>query len=77
MTKTSPSDPVEESASIKDLTKHPERVPKPSTQRPSADPRKKATQFDGNPQPQATDKTATGPRDDTPAFLEKRNAKKQ
>lgn len=31
----------------------------------------KATQFDGNPNPQGTDYTTFGPKDDTPMKLEK------
>lgn len=33
----------------------------------------KATQFDGNPNPKGVDAGVLGPKDDTPAFLEKKS----
>ena len=50
----------------------------PDTKKPSADPRHKATQFDGNPNPQSSESepSTLGPKDDTPAFLEKKSGPK-
>lgn len=49
---------------------------KPEAQHTTADPDHKATQFDGNPNPEAAESSPLSPRDDTPTFLEKRPFKK-
>ncbi|NGM86579.1 hypothetical protein G5B35_04580 [Parapusillimonas sp. SGNA-6] len=51
----------------------------PQPRKTSADPAHKATQFDGNPNPQSSESepSTLGPKDDTPAFLEKKSGPKQ
>lgn len=51
----------------------------PNKNKTSADPAHKATQFDGNPNPQSSESepSTLGPKDDTPAFLEKKSGPKQ
>ncbi|QAA95102.1 hypothetical protein [Pollutimonas thiosulfatoxidans] len=48
--------------------------PAPDTAKSDVEPQHKATRFDGNPNPQASEDAPSGlsPRDDTPAFLEKK-----
>jgi hypothetical protein len=51
----------------------------PSPKKTSADTDHKATQFDGNPNPQSSESepSTLGPKDDTPAFLEKKSGPKK
>lgn len=59
-----------------DNSSAPPTAQKPDEQRTTANPDHKATHFDGNPNPEASESSPLGPRDDTPAFLEKKPFKK-
>lgn len=53
-------------------------TPVPDTPKADVEAKHKATQFDGNPNPQASENSPSelSPRDDTPSFLEKKPAGK-
>ena len=53
-------------------------TPPPSTPKTTRDPGHKATQYDGQPQPQGADNNPSQlkPRDDTPMFVEEKSSKK-
>jgi len=74
-----PEDPKHSSTPSTDEQPRESAKVAPQPRKTSADPAHKATQFDGNPNPQSSESepSTLGPKDDTPAFLEKKSGPKK